>query len=125
MRGAVYMRMGKCRKTGQEVWHLLHAVSRSRKLTCRSSFGSELLAARGAANGLQQHLLALREMERGPASTDEIPRLREEGGDAIPAELVVDGMPSLVAERSATRQADRGRAVVRCQGHDGPSDDRG
>ena len=31
-------------------------------------------------------------MQRGPVGTDEIRRLREEGGYAIPAELVVDGM---------------------------------
>ena len=31
-------------------------------------------------------------MQRGPVGTDEIRKLREEGGYAIPAELVVDGM---------------------------------
>eukprot|EP00959_Pyramimonas_sp_CCMP1952_P328895 6885647-Pyramimonas_sp.AAC.1 len=53
MRGAVYMRLGNCRRTGKQVCHLLDAVSRSHKLVCRSSFSSELLAACGAADGLQ------------------------------------------------------------------------
>ena len=72
--------------------HLLDAVSRSHRLVCRSSFGSELLAACGAADGLQAFLLAMHEMVHGPASADEIRRLREEGGYAIPAEVVIDGM---------------------------------
>ena len=84
--------MGKCPKTNKEVCHLLDAVSRSHKLVCRSSFGSELLAACGAADGLQQFTLTLHEMQRGPVGTDEIRRLREEGGYAFPADLVVDGM---------------------------------
>ena len=92
MRGAVYLRMGTCRKTGKEVCHLLDAVSRSHKLVCRSSFGSELLAACGAADGLQQFLLTLHELHKGPVTADEARRLREVGGYAIPAELVVDGM---------------------------------
>ena len=92
MRGAVYMRLGKCRSTGKQVCHLLDAVSRSQKLVCRSAFGFELLAACGAADGLQAFLLAMHEMVHGPASADEIRRLREEGGYAIPAEVVIDGM---------------------------------
>ena len=85
------MRLGRYRSTGKQVCHLLDAVSRSHKLVCRSSFGSELLAACGAADGLQA-LLAMHEMVHGPASADEIRRLREEGGYAIPAEVVIDGM---------------------------------
>eukprot|EP00959_Pyramimonas_sp_CCMP1952_P467973 9492467-Pyramimonas_sp.AAC.1 len=49
MRGVVCMRMGTCPRTGEEVCHLLDAISRSHELVCRSSFGSELLAACGAA----------------------------------------------------------------------------
>merc|ERR1711920_229659 len=92
MRGAACMRMGRCRKTGKEICHLLDAVSRSHKLVCRSSFGSELLAACGATDGLHQFTLTLHEMQSGPVGTDEIRRLREEGGYVLPAELVVDGM---------------------------------
>ena len=92
MRGAVYMRMGKCRRTGQEVCHLLNAVSRSHKLVCRSSFGSELLAACGAADGLQAFMLTLHEMQKGPATASEVRKLRESGGHATSSELVVDGM---------------------------------
>ena len=86
------MRMGRCRKSGKEICHLLDAVARSHKLVCRSSFGSELLAACGAADGLQAFVLTLHEMLRGPASPGETRRLREEGGYAVPAELVIDGM---------------------------------
>ena len=71
---------------------MLGAVSRSRELARRSSFGSELFAARGAADGPRAHFLALRETVHGPASTEEISRLREEGGGAIPADLAIDGM---------------------------------
>ena len=92
MRGADYMRMGRCRRTGEEVCHLLHAVARSHKLVCRASFGSELLAACGAADGPQAFLLTMHEMINGPADPSVARRLREEGGYAAPAELVVDGM---------------------------------
>ena len=91
MRGAAYLRTGTCRKTGKEVCHLLDAVSRSQKLACRSSFGSELLAARGASDGRQLFLLTLRELQNGPVSADAARRLREVGGHAIPAELVAYG----------------------------------
>ena len=83
---------GDASGAGKEVCHLLHAVARSHKLVCRSSFGSELLAACGAADGLQAFLLTMHEMVHGPASPSEARRLREEGGYAVPAELVVDGM---------------------------------
>ena len=102
MRGAVYLRMGKTRSrhpdansnggAEREVCHLLNAVSRSHKLVCRSSFGSELLAACGASDGLQAFLLTMHEMHHGPASADEARRLRKEGGYAVPAELAIDGM---------------------------------
>ena len=92
MRGAVHMRMGKCRRTGHEVCHLLSAISRSHKLVCRSSFGSELLAACGAADGLAAYLLTLHEMQHGPASAATARQLREQGGYAFDSELVVDGM---------------------------------
>ena len=88
MRGAVYMRKGRCRSTGKEVCHLLHAVASSHKLVCRSSFGS----ACGDADGLHAFPLAMHEMAHAPASPSEPRRLREEGGYAVPAELVVDGM---------------------------------
>ena len=81
------------RRVGKGVCHLLHAVARSHKLACRSSFGSELLAACGAADGLQAFLLTMHEMINGPDSPREARRLREEGGYAVPAELVVDGKP--------------------------------
>ena len=133
MRGAACMRMGRCRKTGKEICHLLDAVARSHKLVCRSSFGSELLAACGAADGLQAFILTLHEMLRGPASPSETRRLREEGGYAVPAELVIDGYVGLlgaahgpgeatvreqhgwtplVALRPAAHQADHRPAVV-------------
>ena len=66
-------------------------------LARRSSFGPELLATCGAADGLQQRLLALRETGHGPASAGGIGRLQEEGGWAIPAELVVDCMSVFAA----------------------------
>eukprot|EP00959_Pyramimonas_sp_CCMP1952_P267682 5596670-Pyramimonas_sp.AAC.1 len=70
----------------------LDAVSRSRKLARRSSFGSGLLAAGGTADGLQVHLGTLHEMVLGFESAEEIRRLAEEGDFAVPpAELAVDG----------------------------------
>ena len=92
MRGAVHMRMGTCRRTSQEVCHLLSAISRSHKLVCRSSFGSELLAACGAADGLQAYMLTLHEMQHGPASAELYRQLREEGGYSFDTDLVIDGM---------------------------------
>eukprot|EP00959_Pyramimonas_sp_CCMP1952_P149965 3138121-Pyramimonas_sp.AAC.1 len=85
------MRLGKCRRTGKPVRHLLDAASRSHKLACRSSLGPELLEACRAVDGLQARLLTLRETVHGPASTEEIRGLREERGHAIPADLVIDG----------------------------------
>ena len=41
---------------------------------------------------MQQFLLTLHELQNGPVTADEARRLREVGGYAIPAELVVDGM---------------------------------
>ena len=76
------MRLGKCRRTGKQACHFLDAVSRSHKVARRPSFGSELLAARGAADGLLAHLLTLHESVRGPASAENIRRLREGGGYA-------------------------------------------
>ena len=92
MRGAVHLRMGKSRQDGHECCHLLNAVARSHKLVCRSSFGSELLAACGAADGLSAYLLTLHEMQHGPASADRARQLREEGGYGFNTELVIDGM---------------------------------
>ena len=89
------MRLGKRRRAGNQVCHLLGAVGRSHELVCRSSFGSELLAARGAADGLQAHLLALRETVRGPASAEKI--RRQKGGDA----LSLQTSPSTVCPSSA------------------------
>ena len=102
MRGAVHMRMGKSRRTGHEVCHLLSAISRSHKLVCRSSFGSELLAACGAADGLQAYMLTLCEMQRGPASASEARQLRESGGYAYASELVIDGRCAAGGPRRAT-----------------------
>ena len=51
MRGAVRVRIGKCRMTGEEVCRPLNAASPSRKQACRSRFGSEFLATCGAAEG--------------------------------------------------------------------------
>eukprot|EP00959_Pyramimonas_sp_CCMP1952_P383195 8029438-Pyramimonas_sp.AAC.1 len=65
------MRLGKCRRVGKRACLLLSAVS-LRKLACRSSFGSERLAARGAGRGLQARPPAQRETARGPASAEEI-----------------------------------------------------
>eukprot|EP00959_Pyramimonas_sp_CCMP1952_P266868 5579238-Pyramimonas_sp.AAC.1 len=59
-----------------------------RRLVSRSSFGSELLAACGAADGLQVYLPALRKMVRGPVAADEISEPREVDGVAVPAPLV-------------------------------------
>eukprot|EP00959_Pyramimonas_sp_CCMP1952_P063614 1329303-Pyramimonas_sp.AAC.1 len=75
MRGAVHARLGKRRRAGRQVRRPLDAVSRPRNLARRSSFGSELLAACGAAGGLQARLLKLADMVHGPASADEIRRL--------------------------------------------------
>eukprot|EP00959_Pyramimonas_sp_CCMP1952_P458625 9476933-Pyramimonas_sp.AAC.1 len=41
-------------------------------------------AACGAAGGLQAHLLTLHGMVRGPASSEVVRRLGEEGGYAVP-----------------------------------------
>eukprot|EP00959_Pyramimonas_sp_CCMP1952_P311497 6519086-Pyramimonas_sp.AAC.1 len=57
MRGAACVLLGKCRRACKHVRYLLGEVSRSHKLARISSFGSELLAARGAADVLQGHLL--------------------------------------------------------------------
>ena len=115
MRGAVYMRMGRCRRTGEEVCHLLHAVARSHKLVCRSSFGSELLAACGAADGLQHFLLTMHELVHGPADPSVARRLRDEGGygSCQGAFREQYGRPSLVVSGSASHKAVRRSCVVR------------
>ena len=51
-----------------------------------------MLAACGAADGLQAFTLTLHEMQHGPASAADARRLRESGGYAFASELVVDGM---------------------------------
>ena len=65
------MREGWRRRTGKEVRRLLDAANWSRKLARRPSFGTELLAAGGVADGLQTSLMTLREEKRGPASASE------------------------------------------------------
>ena len=89
--------MGTRRRTGKEVCRRQSAVSRSRKLARRPSFGSELLAARGAADGSHAFFLTLREMARSSGSAGENGCLREVGGYAIPAEVAIDGTSAFSA----------------------------
>ena len=92
MGGASCMRMGRCRQTGRGICHLLDAAGRSRKLVCKPSFGSEQLAACGAADGLRAPLLTPCEIARGRASPGETRRLREEDVHGSQVGVVIDGM---------------------------------
>ena len=83
---------------------------------CRSSFGSELLATCGAADGMQAFLLTLHGMQHGPASASETRQLRECGGYAAASELVVDGMSVFSALlMDPVRDVDGGSPMVACR----------
>jgi hypothetical protein len=92
MRGAVHLRTGKCRKTGDDVHHLVQTECKSLKLVTRSSFSSETLGATGALDTLWPLALTLHELKVGTVTAAEAKRFREQGGLAVKTTLTLDAL---------------------------------
>ena len=92
IRGSNIMRKGRCRRTGETLYHLLDAVSRSHKRVTRSTFSAETLAAVACGDDLIPLLITFHEMDKGSISAQQARELRDNGGLAFSATLSVDAM---------------------------------
>ena len=89
-RGLCLLRHGKG-EDSQMIAHLIESVCRSHKLTIRSSYGAEMLAAAHGMDEAYPTLITLREIKHGMLRPERLKTLREEGVDAVPG----NGEPSL------------------------------
>jgi len=76
--------------TLQNVIHLLESVCRSHRLTIRSSYGAELLAASHGYDDAYPILVTLVELRDGVLTPEELKGYREEGGLALKVVLTTD-----------------------------------
>ena len=66
IRGANFLRLGRSRKSGRIVAHLLDSVCRSHKLVARNTYSAEVIAATAAADEAFLILITLEEFINGP-----------------------------------------------------------
>ena len=78
MRGLCILRRGEG-KDERKVIHLIESICRSHKLTIRSSYGAEMLAAAHGGDEAYPTLITLREIKQGMISPEKLEALREEG----------------------------------------------
>ena len=93
MRGLCLLRRGeRLNKAGtlQYVVHLLESMCRSHRLTIRSSYGAEMLAASHGYDDAYPILVTLVELRDGVSTAEELKRYREEGGLALKVVLTTD-----------------------------------
>ena len=90
MRGLCLLRRGLRTDTKSHVVHLLDSVCRSHRLTIRSSYGAETLAASHGYDDAFPTLVTLVELKQGVYRAEDLKKLREEGGLPLEAVLTID-----------------------------------
>ena len=89
MRGLCVLRRGVNPK-GINVVHLLDSVCKSHRLTIRSSYGAEMLAASHGYEDSYPTLVTLIELKHGVLKSEELKAYREHGGFKLTATLTTD-----------------------------------
>ena len=92
IKGAVYLRHGKCRRTGKLVFHLNDSQCGSHKHVTRCSFSAETRAAVIAADNLLPMAMTLHEMRLGCLTATQARSLRDNGTCCITTILTIDSM---------------------------------
>ena len=89
MRGLCLLRRGEKRDKSPAV-HLLDSICRSHRLTIRSSYGAETLAAAHGFDDAFPTLVTVEELKRGVLSPTELKMFREQGGLKLSITLTTD-----------------------------------
>jgi hypothetical protein len=90
MRGLNVLRRGTSLKDKKAVIHLLETICRSHRLTIRSSYCAELLAAAHGYEDAYPTLITLAELKHGIIPAEELKLYRERGGLAFKIILTTD-----------------------------------
>jgi len=90
MRGLCLLRRGVRPNTKEQIVHLLESICKSHRLTIRSSYGAELLAAVHGIDDVFPSLISMVEIRDGCFGPKEIIKIREEGGLALKVTLTMD-----------------------------------
>jgi hypothetical protein len=90
MRGLCLLRRGVNPITKKPVIHLLESICKSHRLTIRSSYGAELLAAVHGMDDIFPTLISMAEIRTRCFTPTEIMRIREKGGLGIKVTLTMD-----------------------------------
>ena len=90
MRGLCLLRRGTKIKTKEPAVHFLESICKSHRLTVRSSYAAETLAAAHGAEDVFPTLITLEEIKKGVLRPAELKRLREEGGLSLKVTLTTD-----------------------------------
>jgi hypothetical protein len=89
MRGLCLLRVGEGRKK-EKIIHLLDSIVKSHRLTVRSSYGAELLAASHGFEDAYPTLVTIHELRHGVMTPRQLKLLREEGGLKLTVYLTID-----------------------------------
>ena len=89
MRGTCMLRRGKDAKH-QDVVHLLDSICKSHRLTIRSSYGAEMLAASHGFDDVFPSIITLLELRHGVLSPEQLKNVREKGNISIKVTLTTD-----------------------------------
>ena len=89
MRGLTLLRRG-IKPNKESVVHLIDSVCKSHRLTIRSSYGAEMLAASHGYDDAFPTLVTLVELKNGVLRPEELKKYREEGGLALKVFLTTD-----------------------------------
>ena len=92
MRGCCLLRRGESKEgsTTREVIHLLESICKSHKLTIRSSYGAEAIAAAAGVDDVYPSVVTISELKHGVHRADDLKRFREQGGLKIKVVLTTD-----------------------------------
>jgi hypothetical protein len=89
IRGLCLLRRGVGRDKKQVV-HLLESVCKSHRLTIRSRFGADLLAAAHGMDDVYSTVITLAELKHGCFNASKLKSVRESGGLALKVTLTTD-----------------------------------
>jgi len=90
MRGLNVLRRGIRRDLSGEAIHLLENIARTHKLTIRSSYGAEALAAAHGFDDAYPTIVTISELKLGVITPTKLKQYREEGGLPIKVTLTTD-----------------------------------
>jgi hypothetical protein len=90
MRGLCLLRRGVSVNTHEAVVHLLESIAKSHRLTIRSSYSAETVAASHGVDDAYPILVTLVELRQGVLKPEQLKKIREEGGLALKVTLTID-----------------------------------